>query len=51
MERAWSILEELGAVDDVGRLTPLGRHMVWARARSLFSLADYRILVYATCRP
>ncbi|KAG6889480.1 hypothetical protein C0992_004985 [Termitomyces sp. T32_za158] len=27
MERAWSTLEELGAVDDSGRLTPLGRHM------------------------
>ncbi|KAG6842444.1 hypothetical protein C0991_007574 [Blastosporella zonata] len=27
MERAWSTLEELGAVDDAGRLTPLGRHM------------------------
>ncbi|KAF5385346.1 hypothetical protein D9615_001206 [Tricholomella constricta] len=27
MERAWSILEELGAVDETGRLTPLGRHM------------------------
>lgn len=28
MERAWSTLEELGAVDDAGQLTPLGRHMV-----------------------
>ncbi|KAG6845370.1 hypothetical protein H0H87_010479 [Tephrocybe sp. NHM501043] len=28
MERAWSTLEELGAVDEAGRLTPLGRHMV-----------------------
>ncbi|KAG6830898.1 hypothetical protein H0H92_014049 [Tricholoma furcatifolium] len=27
MERAWSTLEELGAVDETGRLTPLGRHM------------------------
>ncbi|GLB35802.1 putative helicase associated domain (HA2) Add an annotation [Lyophyllum shimeji] len=27
MERAWSTLEELGAVDEAGRLTPLGRHM------------------------
>ncbi|KAG5647688.1 hypothetical protein DXG03_008411 [Asterophora parasitica] len=27
MERAWSILQELGAVDEAGRLTPLGRHM------------------------
>ncbi|RDB29375.1 hypothetical protein Hypma_015909 [Hypsizygus marmoreus] len=27
MERAWSILEELGAVDAAGRLTPLGRNM------------------------
>lgn len=28
METAWSILEELGAVDLDGRLTALGRHMV-----------------------
>ena len=28
MEKAWSILEELGAVDEGGKLTPLGRHMV-----------------------
>lgn len=27
MEKAWSILEELGAVDEGGKLTPLGRHM------------------------
>jgi len=28
MERAWSVLEELGAVDEEGRLTALGRHLV-----------------------
>ena len=28
MEQAWSTLEELGAVDQSGRLTALGRHMV-----------------------
>ncbi|KAF9469778.1 P-loop containing nucleoside triphosphate hydrolase protein [Collybia nuda] len=27
MERAWSVLEEIGAVDEGGRLTPLGRHI------------------------
>lgn len=28
MEQAWATLEELGAVDQSGRLTALGRHMV-----------------------
>ncbi|KAL0068598.1 putative ATP-dependent RNA helicase ucp12 [Marasmius tenuissimus] len=28
MEKAWSILEELGAIDEQGKLTALGRHMV-----------------------
>lgn len=28
MEKAWSTLEELGAVDQDGKLTALGRHMV-----------------------
>jgi HrpA-like RNA helicase len=28
MEKAWSVLEELGAIDEGGKLTPLGRHMV-----------------------
>jgi ATP-dependent RNA helicase DHX57 len=28
MENAWAVLEELGAVDEGGRLTALGRHMV-----------------------
>ena len=28
MEKAWSVLEELGAVDPDGNLTALGRHMV-----------------------
>lgn len=28
MEKAWSTLEELGAVGQDGRLTALGRHMV-----------------------
>jgi Helicase associated domain (HA2) len=28
MEKAWFVLEELGAVDEEGKLTPLGRHMV-----------------------
>ncbi len=28
MEKAWSVLEELGAVDPEGNLTALGRHMV-----------------------
>ncbi|KAL0581083.1 putative ATP-dependent RNA helicase ucp12 [Marasmius crinis-equi] len=27
MEKAWSTLEELGAIDDQGKLTALGRHM------------------------
>ncbi|KAF8899103.1 P-loop containing nucleoside triphosphate hydrolase protein [Infundibulicybe gibba] len=27
MDQAWSVLEELGAVDDAGKLTPLGRHL------------------------
>jgi HrpA-like RNA helicase len=29
MEKAWSTLEELGALDENGRLTALGRHMVF----------------------
>jgi HrpA-like RNA helicase len=28
MEAAWTVLEELGAVDLNGKLTPLGRHIV-----------------------
>jgi hypothetical protein len=28
MEKAWSVLEELGALDPDGNLTALGRHMV-----------------------
>jgi len=28
MEKAWSVLEELGAVDPDGNLTALGRHIV-----------------------
>lgn len=28
MEKAWSVLHELGAVDENGKLTALGRHMV-----------------------
>jgi HrpA-like RNA helicase len=31
MEAAWSVLEELGAVDLNGKLTPLGRHIVSGR--------------------
>lgn len=31
MEKAWSVLEELGAVDPDGNLTALGRHMVSTR--------------------
>ncbi|KAG6849981.1 hypothetical protein H0H93_002983 [Arthromyces matolae] len=27
MERAWSTLQQLGAIDEAGHLTPLGRHM------------------------
>ena len=32
MEKAWSVLEELGAVDPDGNLTALGRHMVSSSA-------------------
>jgi len=35
MEKAWSILEEIGAVDQAGKLTALGRHIV---RTCLFSL-------------
>lgn len=28
MENAWSTLEELGAIDQDGKLTALGKHMV-----------------------
>jgi HrpA-like RNA helicase len=28
MDKAWTTLEELGAIDQDGKLTALGRHMV-----------------------
>lgn len=40
MEKAWSILEELGAVDEGGRLTPLGRHIVRDQWSSFFPLLN-----------
>jgi hypothetical protein len=53
MEKAWSTLEELGAVDEGGRLTALGRYMV-TRHLSI----PFLILIIndsspgdATCRP
>lgn len=31
MDKAWTVLEELGAVDEDGKLTALGRHIVRER--------------------
>lgn len=31
MQAAWAVLEDLGAVDEGGRLTGLGRHIVRQR--------------------
>lgn len=42
MENAWSILGELGAVDEGGKLTPLGRHMVYNPAVLHSNSADIR---------
>ncbi|KAG6878138.1 hypothetical protein C0993_011852 [Termitomyces sp. T159_Od127] len=52
MERAWSTLEELGAVDDAGRLTPLGRHMMLILA-TIFRCLDPILTVAAllSCKP
>jgi len=38
MEKAWSILEELGAIDEQGKLTALGRHMVCSMESFVFFL-------------
>jgi HrpA-like RNA helicase len=50
MDKAWNVLEELGAIDADGRLTALGRHIV--RDRSHVSHAEFHIcsrLVNAPC--
>jgi hypothetical protein len=48
MENAWSTLEELGAIDQNGKLTALGRHMV----RSGYSfLIDYFDFCLTTVNP
>jgi hypothetical protein len=39
MEKAWSILEEVGAVDQAGELTALGRHIVRNRSFSPISVS------------
>ncbi|KAF8215940.1 P-loop containing nucleoside triphosphate hydrolase protein [Mycena galopus ATCC 62051] len=41
MEAAWAVLEELGAVDLNGKLTPLGRHIVRPRPIGRFFLLIY----------
>ena len=53
MESAWSILEELGAVDLDGRLTALGKHMVCAVLdfRDSLTYADIPLLVHVARRP
>ena len=50
MEKAWSILGELGAVDEEGKLTPLGRHMVITRPSSTPTLLSTYYTVDAACR-
>lgn len=34
MDKAWNVLEELGAIDADGRLTALGRHIVRDHTRA-----------------
>jgi HrpA-like RNA helicase len=54
MDKAWNVLEELGAIDADGRLTALGRHIVRDRShdRSHASHAESHIcsrIVNAPC--
>jgi hypothetical protein len=51
MEKAWSVLEELGAVNEGGKLTPLGRHMVCNSAIFYTCFGDFSFcIVYAAYR-
>lgn len=48
MDRAWTILGQLGAIDEDDKLTALGRHMV--SPMNLYAPVPYRV-VFSRCSP
>ena len=51
MKKAWSVLEELGAVDPDGNLTALGRHMVSTSSFFRTKINAYNSIGHSARRP
>jgi hypothetical protein len=50
MENAWFTLEELGAIDENGKLTALGKHMVGLRYLFCLTILTYYLKVNTSSR-